>query len=139
MNGTGISDFSRADNGRDIQVTFCRWRRANTDTFIGQQDMAKDRTRTKAKLLRCGLEHTDTENVRREQIRGELNPPEGASHGCGQGPGQRRLADTGNILDQKMTTGQEGDDGLPDHIRLAMDDAVDGVKKKRNVLRRGLR
>ena len=39
MDGLGAGDFSRRDNGRDVEIALGRGRRAHTDAFVCQADM----------------------------------------------------------------------------------------------------
>ena len=69
--------------------------------------------------------HARAQDVRRQQVRSELDSPEGAvDTGC-QGPGQQRLAYAGDIFDQDVPLGQQGDDGEPDDFGLAEDHQAD--------------
>ena len=60
-----------------------------------------------------------------EQVRSELDSPERTVDTGGEGPGQQGLADAGDVLDQDVPFGQQGDDGEPDHLGLAEDHESD--------------
>src|SRR5205807_10141008 len=55
----------------------------------------------------------------------ELDPPEGAIDRPGDGFGQHRLADAGNVLDQQVTLRHQADKGQTDLMVLALDDGID--------------
>ncbi len=59
------------------------------------------------------------QHVRRQQVRGELDPPERTINTRRQRPSQEGLPHPGNILDQDVTFGQKGHHGQPDHLCLA--------------------
>ncbi len=39
MDGLGVGDFGCGDDGRDVQITFCRGGRSDADRFVGQLDV----------------------------------------------------------------------------------------------------
>ena len=54
-----------------------------------------------------------------------MNSFEPAAHGPGHGPGQQSLAHPGNVFDQHVASGEEGDKNLLDRLRFSHDDPVD--------------
>jgi len=84
--------------------------------------IGEERTRAKDKLARSRLQHRDAENVRGEEIAGELDAMECAAYGEGKGTGQGRLAHTGHVFDEQMAARQQGQDRIADGRRLASDD-----------------
>ena len=65
------------------------------------------------------------QHVRRQQVRSELDSPEGTVDTGSQRPGQQGLAHSGHVLDQDVPLGQQGDDGQPDDLGLAEDHQAD--------------
>ena len=86
-----------------------RARRGAVD-FVGQQNVGEDRAFVKMKLLVALVENRHAEDVRRQQIRRELDALELGVNGAGQRLGQRRLARAGKILQQHVpAAGQRGE------------------------------
>src|SRR6056297_309743 len=93
--------------------------------LVGQYDVGKDRTRTEFEGLVGSSPDRDTEDVGRQQVVGELDALPATAGDDGNRVGQRGLADAGKVLDQKVSTGQEGGEGQVDLCRLAENDPVD--------------
>jgi hypothetical protein len=68
----------------------------------------------KAELAALAIVDRNAGDVGRQQIAGELNARELQTEQAGQRMGQRRLAHTGQILDQQMSAGQQAGQGLAD-------------------------
>ena len=62
-----------------------------------------------------------------QQIRGELDPADGAVDRAGQRLGQHRLADAWHVLDQEVSLAEQNHDGKPGHLGLALDHLLDGA------------
>jgi len=67
----------------------------------------------------------DPNDVRRQQVGGELDTPEWQSERDCDRVRQRGFADTGCVLDQQVPAGQQASQALPDLQALADDDAAD--------------
>jgi len=66
----------------------------------------------------------DTENIRWQQVAGELHALKGKpKHPC-KNMGQGGLAVTGNVSDQKMTAGDEAGESEPDFVLLAQNHII---------------
>src|SRR5581483_10669125 len=83
------------------------------------------------------VEHRNTENIARQQIAGELNTTKFAAHRLGDRTCERRLADTGNVLDENMASSQKGDQRELDCVRLAFQGLLYSAAQTRDG-RRGL-
>ncbi len=76
-----------------------------------------------------GVVDARAEDVRGEQVGRELEPAERAVDAGGHGPGQQGLAHPGDVLDQDVPLGQQGDHGQLDDFGLAEDDRSDVVEE----------
>ena len=104
--------------GHSFQQSRLGARRGPVD-FIGQHDLGDDGAGPKLELPAFLVIVVDAGDVRRHQIRRELNPLELAIQGISQGPGQGRLANARHILDQDMPPAQHGGQGQLHHFPLA--------------------
>ncbi len=98
-----------------------RARRGAVD-FVRQQDVCEHRAFVKMKLLVALVENGNAQNVRRQQVRRELEPFELRVNGSGQRLGQRRLAGAGKILQQHMAARRERREQMPCGLALSMHD-----------------
>lgn len=69
--------------------------------------------------------HGIAQNVRRQQIAGELDALITEPENPGQGMGQGGLAHARNVLDQEVATGQQAAQGKANLSLLAQQDAVE--------------
>src|SRR6478672_11250259 len=67
----------------------------------------------------------DTCDVRRQQVRRELDALDGAVDGAGQRLGQHGLPDPGNVLDEQVPLGEQDCERGPNHVPLALDHLLD--------------
>jgi len=93
--------------------------------LVGEHDLAHDRARPELELAGLLVVDREARHVRRQQIRRELDAPEGAAETAGDRLGQDRLAGAGHVLDQQVPAAQEGDQREADLVMLADDDALD--------------
>src|SRR5262245_40945504 len=71
------------------------------------------------------VEDRDAGDVARQQIRGELDPlPRRSERAC-EAARERRLADAGDVLQQKVALREQAYERQVDHLGLALDEAVD--------------
>lgn len=89
--------------------------------LVRQQHLGKDGAGVKAKLLLVGVKDLQPQQVGRQQIGGELYPSTVQPQHLRQPVGQGGLAHAGQILDQQVTTGQQGHQGYLELQRLAQD------------------
>ena len=90
--------------------------------FIGQENVGEHGAFVELKLLLALVEDGDAENVRGQQVGGELHALEPGVDGFGQGLGQGGFAGAGKILEQHVAAGGEGREQLPGGGRLAAHD-----------------
>ncbi len=74
---------------------------------------------------RLRLVHRHAQDVRRQQVGGELHALEAQAQGRCHRMRQRGLAQTGQVLDQQVAVGEQGDEGQPHLQRLAQHQRVD--------------
>jgi hypothetical protein len=67
--------------------------------FVGQQHLGEDRTRMKDELPGGWIEYGVAQDIRRQQVTGELDAPEFEAEDLGQRVRQCRFADARNVLD----------------------------------------
>ena len=82
----------------------------------------------KAEGSGLGLEDRHAENIRRQQVAGELQALELQAQGLRQTQRQGGLADTGNVLHQQMAACQEAGQGETDLSGFSEHDAADGIQ-----------
>ena len=78
-----------------------------------------------SKRLLVALEYAHTDNVRWQQVAGELHALEAQVQRRGQCVGQRGLADAGQVFDEQMAAGEQADEGKVHLCGLAQQHAVD--------------
>ena len=87
--------------------------------FVRQQNIRKDRSLCKPKILRLGVKNASPGNISRDKIGGELNPAKLPRETFRQRPSDQRLADSRHIFEQNMLPGKKRDQNLTDHLPLA--------------------
>jgi hypothetical protein len=105
--------------------------------LVGQDDVAEERAGLEDELAAIGLVDGDADDVRRQHVRGELDPLKVPPDGAGQRRRQRGLAHARHVLDQQVPAGQQGDQGKLNRFFLAENRAGDGTLQLRNDLRGG--
>ena len=93
--------------------------------LVGEDDLAHDRARPELELARLLVEDRQARDVRGQQVRRELDPPERAAEAAGDGLREHRLAGPGHVLDEQVPTTEERHEGEADFVMLADDDALD--------------
>ncbi len=93
--------------------------------FVRQQHLREDRPGMKNKLPRGRIENGVAQNVRGQQIAGELDAAEFEPENLGQRMRQRRLAHAGNVLDQQMPARQQAAERHAHGLVLAQKDRVE--------------
>ncbi len=93
--------------------------------LVGEDDLAHDRARAELEFLGLLVVDRQAGDIGWQQVRRELDAPEGAAQAASDGLGEDRLAGARDILDQEVATAQQGDEGEADLMVLADDDALD--------------
>ena len=101
--------------------------RAGAVDLVGHQQLAEHRTADEAEAaLAFGLlQDFGADDVGRHKVGGELDPLGGEAQDDAQSLHQAALAQAGNTDQQDMAAGQQGDQGLIDHLGLAEDHPAD--------------
>ena len=79
--------------------------------LVGEHDLAEDRARPELELLRLLVVDRQAGDVRRQQVRRELDAPERAAEAAGDRLGQHGLAGARHVLDQQVPAAQQRDRG----------------------------
>ena len=87
--------------------------------LVGEQNLREDRTGSKLEGALGLIEHVAAEDIGRHQIRSALKASKHHAHRRRQGARQGRLADTGNVLEQQMSSCQKRDHRQFDDFLLA--------------------
>src|SRR6267378_8188444 len=93
--------------------------------LVGQDDLAHDRSGTELELVGLLVEDRDSGHVGRQEVRGELDPPEGAPERPGEGLGQNGLPGPGDVLDEDVAAAQKRDERELDLVVLAENHPLD--------------
>ncbi len=113
-----------------------RLRRRAVD-LVGEDDLREDRPLHEPQPARAPffVEDLGAGDVRRHQIRRELDPLEVEMQDVGERLDEERLGQTGHAGDQTMTAGEERNQHLLDHFVLADDDLAQLGENARAALR----
>ncbi len=76
--------------------------------LVGQQQAGEDRTLAEGELARAAVVDEAAGQVAGQQVGGELGAGELQADRLGQRPGGQGLAQTGQVLDQHVSTGEHG-------------------------------
>ena len=90
--------------------------------FVGQNQLGENRAGMEHESLALALVHRRAENVRRQQVAGELDALILQTEAARQGVRQGGFAHAGQVFDQQMTARQQAGDGQADGALLAEDD-----------------
>ena len=93
--------------------------------LVGEDDLAEDRAWPELELLRLLVVDRQSGHVRGQQVRRELDPPEGAAEAPGDGLGEDGLAGARHVLDEQVASTEEGHEGESHLEVLAHDDSFD--------------
>ena len=110
--------------GHRLQQRALRLRRGAVD-LVGQQQAAEDRAGVEAELAGLALVHADPDDVRGQQVAGELHALELQREGSRQRVRKRGLAHAGHVLQQQMAAGDQAGKGELHLTRLAQQHAID--------------
>jgi len=83
------------------------------------------------------VEDVDACDVRREQVGRELETGEVAVERAGERLGEHRLADTGKVLDDRVTLGDEAEHDEPQRFVRSVDDPREVLDDRRDLPARG--
>ena len=92
--------------------------------LVRQQDLREDRSRPELELVELLIERPHAGDVGGQQVRRELDAPEGGVQGAGQRLGQHGLADAGHVFDQEVALAEQGDEAEADLLLFVPDGAA---------------
>lgn len=92
--------------------------------LIGKQEIAENRPLTHAPFAAAGVVDVGTEQIRWQQVGGELNAPEAAAHGSGKGLDGKGLGQPRQPFEQQVAIGEEGDQQGLDQLLLTHQDTL---------------
>ena len=72
----------------------------------------------------------DAEDVARQEVARELDAPQLAADGLGEGARERGLADAGHVLDEQVPAREERHERELDGVLLALEGALDGLSQR---------
>ena len=87
--------------------------------LVGQKQIGEDRTAAELEAARLHVVDRRAEQVGGQQVRGELHPREVQTQRRGEGPGDQRLSEAGQILDQHMPAREHGRENQRERSALA--------------------
>ncbi len=93
--------------------------------LVTDHDVGEDRPGTELELAGRLVEDRHPGDVGRQQVGCELDPVPRARHRLGDRPGQAGLAHAGHVLEQDVAFRDEGHEGVPDLVVLAVQPSGD--------------
>src|ERR1700687_468459 len=107
--------------------------------FVGEYDIGKNGAGAKFKFAGLGIVDADAEHVAGQQVGSELDALAGTMKRFRESLREGGLADAGNVFDEQVAAGEQGDQRELDGFFLAVDGLGDGTLQLRNGLRGGSR
>jgi hypothetical protein len=93
--------------------------------LIGQDDVREDRAALGLELLILGIVDERADQVRGQEVRGELDAPERRVDRPGERAHGERLGEAGHALHEHVAVGEQADEQALDHRLLTHDDVAD--------------
>ena len=109
--------------------------------LVGQEHVREDGAALECEVpppLGVLLQHASPQDVPRHQVGGELDAPEAKVESGREAPHQRRLAQTRNALDQRVSAAEQAEEQLLDHLLLTQESPADGLLERRQASAQGL-
>jgi hypothetical protein len=110
--------------GHRLEQRALRARRCAVD-LVGQQHVGEHRAGMEFEAPRLRVVHRHADDVRGQQVRGELHALEAQAEGRRQCMRQRGLAQPRQVLDQQVPVREQRHEGQPHFLRLAQHQGVD--------------
>jgi hypothetical protein len=126
----GVGQHPRLSLGGDLmlfhgleQRALRLWRGAID--LVGENDLGEDRAGVKLERSAVPVENRNAEDIGRQKIAGELDALEIKPEGFRQRMGQRRLADSRQILDQQVPSCEQAGERQAYLVLFSKDDPAD--------------
>ena len=103
--------------------------RARPVDLVGQHDVGEHGAGLELEVVPLLVVDVHAGDVRRQEVRGELDPAERAVDRARDRLRQHRLADAGHVLDQQVPLGDQAHEREPHLAVLALDDPFDVVRR----------
>src|SRR5213083_1622114 len=98
--------------------------------LVRQEELGEDRTAAEDEVARLAVVHVGARDVRGQEVRGELDPPEGEAEARREGLRNQRLRQTRHVLDQEVSIAEDRPDHPFEDGPLADDHGFHGVKER---------
>ena len=93
--------------------------------LVGEQEVGEDGALFDVEAALVGAVDAGADEVGRHQVRGELDPLEGAAEDLGEGLDGQRLGQAGDALEEEVAAAEQADEDSLEHLVLADDDPPD--------------
>src|SRR2546427_3014934 len=97
--------------------------------LVREEDVREDRASSKDEVAALAVEHVRPSDVRRQQVRRELNATEREAEARGEGFRDERLRQPGDVLDQEMTVAEDRPKDSFQDRSLADDHRLDRIEE----------
>ena len=92
--------------------------------LVGHQHVGEDRARTERRLAAFPVQHHRSRHVRRQEVGGELHTVEVEPEGAGERLCEGGLAQSREVLHQKVALGEQAPHGELHHVVVGVQDAL---------------
>ncbi len=103
--------------------------------LVGYDQVGEDRSGAELEVAGVLVVDAHPRDVAGQQVGCELDTADAGVDRASQRLGEHRLADAGHVLDEQVALGEQDDQGCPDHLGLAVDDALDRAGHARRDIR----
>jgi hypothetical protein len=93
--------------------------------LVGQQDVREDRTGVEDRRHALAVEDHGPDQIRGQEVGGELHPAAVQPEGLGQRLGQGGLAHPGQVLNQEVAPGGQAGERQAHHVAFAVEHRAD--------------
>jgi hypothetical protein len=98
--------------------------------LVGEHHIREDRSFSEEERAGGAVGDVASNDVRRQEIRGQLNAIHRSADHSGERAGERRFSYAGNVFEQHVTAGEESDQGEADDFVLAPDDRSNAAHRR---------
>ena len=93
--------------------------------LVGEEEVAEHRAELGVEGAGVGAVDAGADEVARDEVRRELDAPEGGVERVGEGADRQRLRETRDALEEEVAAGEQRHEHPLEHLVLADDDAAD--------------